>query len=132
MIPKLFEGSSRCDNIGTVVWFSYQDLSCLAQCLTVRVRVCFCGLVEGSVARGHGLLSGWLKAASLFAYQISCDWKTADLHGRKPAELDLNLNKPRIEWERCTDSVWGVCTAVFFFGVFVLEVRPGVKEMHAM
>jgi len=41
--------------------------------LPAPLRVC--GFVEGSAARGHGLLSGWLKAASVFAYQITYDGK---------------------------------------------------------
>lgn len=78
----------------------------------------------------RGVSSAWpwftqwvVKSSQSFCLPNKLWLEAADLHGRKPAELDLNLNKPRIEWERCTDSVWGVCTAVFFFGVFVLEVR---------
>ncbi len=34
---------------------------------TVHLCVGLCGLVEGSVARAHGLLGGWLKAVGVFA-----------------------------------------------------------------
>lgn len=52
--------------------------------LTVRVR--FCGIIEGSVARAHGLHWGWLKALTLFAYQMPCGRENTDLHGRKPTD----------------------------------------------
>lgn len=39
---------------------------------SITVYDCVCGFVEGSIARAHGLPWGWLKAACLFAYQISC------------------------------------------------------------
>ena len=56
--------------------------------LTVRPCVRLCGFVERSVARAHGLLWGWLKAASLFAYQMTCGRENTDLHGRKQTGFD--------------------------------------------
>lgn len=52
--------------------------------LTVRVLFFFFGVTEGSVARAHGLHWGWLKALTLFAYQMPCGRENTDLHDRKP------------------------------------------------
>lgn len=84
----------------TVALFSYRDVSLVA--LLAAYCVCLCGFVEGSIARGRGLLRGWLKAASLFAYQITCGRDNTDLHGRKQTGCDIHLARLRLDWERRT------------------------------
>lgn len=87
--------------------FLFIVLSSVGVFFIVHLCACFCGSIEGSVARGHGLLSGWFKTASLFAYQIAYDGKT-HLHGRKQINMDMHLAMQRVETEKCTYCVY-VC-----------------------
>lgn len=96
-------------HVATVSWLSYRDVCSLSVCLLLCV--CPCGFVEGSVARAHGLLWGWLNAASLFAYQITCGQENADLHGRKHTGFVFHLTGPRLEWEGCMAVCMCVCVS---------------------
>lgn len=80
--------------------------------VTVRPCVCLCGFVERSVARAHGLLWGWLKAASLFAYQMTCGRENTDLHGRKQAGFDPPHRAEKRAGERDV-RLGGRCVACF-------------------
>lgn len=59
-----FEGSSRYDNTGTVVWFSYRDLGSLGVCLTVRIHV-FLWICRG-VSSAWPWFTQWVVKSSQF------------------------------------------------------------------